>query len=67
LFGGLLLSSTLTILSVGHPLAQTGDKVKNKTYQFQNSIEKSYKEVTSIPLTQEYVIVHFNGLAQALQ
>ena len=33
--------------------------------QFQNSIEKSYKETKLIPLTYKYMIAHFPGLEQA--
>lgn len=35
--------------------------------QFYNLIEKSYKQEESINLTHVYMIVHFDGLYQALQ
>ena len=47
-------------------------EMKNTTYttlseHFQNSIEKSWKEVKSIPQTHKYMTTHFPVLVHALQ
>jgi len=34
---------------------------------FQNPMEKSYKEATSISLKREYIAGHFPGFVQVLQ
>ena len=44
-------------------------KIENTTFseQFRNSIEKSLKEATSMPLAHKYMIAHFLSLVQAPQ
>jgi hypothetical protein len=43
--------------------------IENTTFseQFRNSIEKSLKEATSMPLAHKYMIAHFLSLVQAPQ